>query len=175
MKRFLKLRHIRDDAVGAVLLRRMRIDGGAQALGLVAGLSAPTLPVADKETLIGREAIDRLKLLALGIFLPREIGEQQPAEVGNILAQRQLAVDLDVVDDCVCRILVRDATGALLEFFSVVLGPPVAQVSLCVELAAFIVEAVSQFVTDGAAGVAVVRSGVRLGIEQAAAECPPES
>ena len=68
--------------------------------------AAPALAVADEETLIGSEAFDRLELLTLGVVLPRQVGEQQAAQVGNIFAQRQLAVDLDVVDDGVCRILV---------------------------------------------------------------------
>ena len=50
--------------------------------------------------------------------------------------------------------------------FRVFRSPPVAQVALRVELAAFVVEAVGQFVSDGAAGVAVVGGVVRLGIEE---------
>ena len=45
-----------------------------------------------------------------------------------------------------------------------VLGPPVLQIALGVELAAFVVEAVGQLVADGAAGVAVVGSIVDLGV-----------
>ena len=63
--------------------------------------------------------------------------------------------------------------GALLEFFAVVFGPPVAQVALGVELAAFVVEAVRQFVADGAAGVAIVRRGVGASDRTAAAAARP--
>ncbi len=43
------------------------------------------------------------------------------------------------------------------------------QIAFGVELAAFVVEAVGQFVTDGAAGVAVVGSVVHLGDRRAEA------
>ena len=63
---------------------------------------------------------------------------------------------------------------ALVELFGVVRGPPVAQIAVRVELAAFVVEAVGQFMSDGGAGVAIVGGIVGLGIEQAAAaEFPP--
>ena len=44
------------------------------------------------------------------------------------------------------------------------LGPPVAQVSLFVELAPLIVEAVRQLVADDRAGAAVVDGGVAAGL-----------
>ena len=55
----------------------------------------------------------------------------------------------------------------VLEVRRVVLGPPILQITLGIEVAAFIVEAVCQFVADGLAGVAVIRSVViHLWIEQ---------
>ena len=84
----------------------MRIDRGAHALGFIARLAAPALPVADEETLIGREVVERLQILSLCIYLPRHVREQEATEIGYVLAQRQLAVDLDVVDDRVTGILI---------------------------------------------------------------------
>ena len=75
-------------------------------LRLVADLAAPALPVADEEALVGREAVDRVQRLGFGVILPRHVGQEQAAQVGDIFAQRQLAVDLDVVDDRVGRVLV---------------------------------------------------------------------
>ena len=71
------------------------------------------------------------------------------AEIGNVFAFRQLAVDLHIVNDRVVRILIHDALGALGEFLRILLGPPVFQIALCVELTAFVVEAVRQLVADG--------------------------
>ncbi len=64
------------------------------------------------------------------------------------------------------RVLVGHAGGALFEFLGVLHGPPVAQIALGVELAAFVVEAVGQFVADGGAGVAVVGRVVHFRIEE---------
>ena len=84
----------------------MRVHCGAHPLGLVARLATPALPVAHKESLLRGEPVERLQGLSLGVDLPRHVSQDQPAEIGDILAQRQLAVDLDVVNDGVSRILV---------------------------------------------------------------------
>src|SRR5580658_3751861 len=102
----LKFRHIRNHAVGAIFFWRVRVDGGAQALRFVAALAAPALAVADEEALVGRESVDRVERLALGVGLPCRVGENQSAEVGNIFAERKFAVDLNVVNDGVAGILV---------------------------------------------------------------------
>src|ERR1700741_4038551 len=73
---------------------------------------------------------------------------------------------MDIVDEDEGRILVADTFGALVEFLPVCFGPPIFQVPLGVELAAFVVEAVGEFVADGAAGVAVVGGVVHLGVIQ---------
>ena len=88
------------------------------------------------------------------------------AEVGDVLARGELAVDLDVVDDRVLRVLVGDALRALLEALGVLLRPPVPQIAVGVELPALVVEAVGQLVADGGAGVAVVRRVVELRVEE---------
>src|ERR1700686_5178984 len=106
MERLLKLGHVRDYAVDAVFFRGMRVYGGAQTLGLIPGLATPALAVADKEALLGREAIDRIQRLAFGVILPRRERQNQSAQIGDIFSQCQLAIDLDVVDDRVSRILI---------------------------------------------------------------------
>src|SRR5206468_12642875 len=138
----------------AIFRRRMRVDGSTQTFAFVAHLAAPALSVADKEALFGGEAFDRLELLILCVFLPGYVGEQQASEIRDVFAERQLPINFDVIDDCVIRILLRDAAGALLEFFAILGSPPVAQVSLRVELTAFIIEAVGEFVADRPSGVA---------------------
>ena len=62
--------------------------------------------------------------------------------------------------------MIGHAIGALLEFVGVALSPPVFQIAFGIELAAFIVEPMRQFVADGRAGVAVIRRIVHLRIEQ---------
>src|SRR5438477_779607 len=89
VKCFLKFRHIRDYAIGPEFFRRVRIDRGAQPFGLVTRLSAPALAVADEESLVGRETIEWFQFLILRVFLPRHVGQEKAAEIGDIFAQRQ--------------------------------------------------------------------------------------
>jgi len=69
----------------------------------------------------------------------------------------QFAVDVDVVDGGVAGVLVAHAVDAVVEVLRILLGPPVIEVTDAVELAAMIVESVSQFMADRSSGVAVVR------------------
>ena len=98
--------------------------------------------------------------------MPGHPRKYQATEVGQVFAFGQLGVDLDVVDDDILRVLIDYALGPIGEIFRVVLGPPVFQVAVSVELAAFVVEAVGEFVADGAPGVAVVGRIVHLRVVQ---------
>src|SRR5271154_7168174 len=73
VKCLLEFRHVRNHAIGAVFLWRMRIDRGAHPLGFVAGFSTPALPIAHEESLLRSKAIERLQLLALVVGLPRHV------------------------------------------------------------------------------------------------------
>ena len=77
-----------------------------------------------------------LERLAGDRLLPRLPGEDRPAEIGDVLAQRQLAVDLEVVDDRVLRVLVGHALRTRDELLRVLLRPPVLEIAGGVELAA---------------------------------------
>jgi hypothetical protein len=142
----------------------VRIGDGVHTLAFWTLVAARPLRHPDEEALIRRESVERRKVLSLGGFLPRQKRQPGAAEIGQILSQRQLAVDFDVVDDGEAGILVGNAFGGSFEGLRVGLGPPVFQISVGVELPALIVEAVRQFMTDGCAGVAVVRRIIQLGI-----------
>src|SRR5271156_2308333 len=137
-----ELRHVGYDAIDARFAGRMRVgdSGDAQVLGPLV-LTGP-LRVSDKETLVGGEAVLRQQVLPACLFLPRDVGEKRSAEVGYVLAAGQLGVDVDVVDDDVPRVLLALAVDAILEGFCVLGCPPVLEVALSVELAAFVIEAV---------------------------------
>ena len=77
----------------------MRIHRRAQTPVLVSFIGAPALAVADEETLLGGEFIQGLQVLSLGVFLPRHVSQNQSAQIGDILAQCEFSVDLDVVND----------------------------------------------------------------------------
>ena len=148
----------------------MRVRHRADAQVFRTIVFASPLCVADEESLLRREAVAHRLLRFLRhrghLGLPCHPAQDQAAQVGDVLAQRELAVDLDVVDDRVLRVLVDDALRALFERLRILLRPPVLQVTVGVELAALVVERVRQFVADGAARVAVVRSVVHLRVEQ---------
>jgi len=71
---------------------------------------------------------------------------------------------VDVVDDDIGGELIAYAVDAIFETFGVVRGPPVFEIALAVELAAFIVEAMGEFVANGGAGISVVGCVVFPGI-----------
>ena len=83
----------------------MRIGREQQALALDAGAVAPCLRVGEKEALLGRVAVDPALGLVLQRLLQREVGDLQPADVGDVLAERELAVDLGALDAVEARIL----------------------------------------------------------------------
>src|SRR5580704_15570 len=76
-----KFRHIRDDTVDAVLIRRMGIRDCAHALVLRTLRAASPLRHSDKETLIGSETVDRLQTLSRVRVLPSDVGEESAAQV----------------------------------------------------------------------------------------------
>ena len=143
----------------------MGIDGGIHAFAFVACVLAPALSVSDKEALLGSEPVDRIKLLASNLILPGNVCQHQAAQVGDIFSQGELAVDLDVIHGYVLRILIGNTIGAFVELLAIFQCPPVAQISVSIELASFVVEAVGEFVSNGGSGVAIVGSVVGLGIE----------
>ena len=99
--------------------------------------------------------------------LERELRDPQPAVVGDVLAEGELAVELHLARDrAVARVLVDEAPRALLELGGVSLRPPVLQAAVRRELAALVVEAVGELVADHPAGGAVVDRVVRGEIEE---------
>src|ERR1700683_4823535 len=76
------------------------------------------------------------------------------AVIGRVFAEGELAVQMDAIHWSEGGILLDETFGALLKFGGIFRGPPIAQVTLGIELAALIVEPVRQLVphyrTDGA-------------------------
>ena len=159
-----EFRHIGDDAVHPERVRRMGIRNRVEAFIFRALVAAGPLRHADKEALVRREALDGFQILTFRRVLPGHIRQESPAQIGDVLAERELAVDLDVVDNRKSRVLVGNAFRALLELLRVLSGPPVLQVAFGVELPPLVVETMGQLVPDGRAGIAVVGRvvGVRM-------------
>src|SRR5580704_13513596 len=155
-----KLRHILHYAVHPELPGRMRIGLHLQAELLRAGAAAPTLPVSEEELLhrsIAVLLLCQVNALPLGIGQKRDVSQTQAAIVGGVLAQRQLAVYLHVIDRDEVAVLLHFAVRFLVKVFAILGGPPVREVAVTVELAAFVIEAVGEFMSYDAANVAIVR------------------
>ena len=71
--------------------RRMRIGQRPFALLLGPRVAAGPLREADEEALVRRQAVAVLELAVLHRILPRRVGQNLAAQVGNVLAKRQLA------------------------------------------------------------------------------------
>src|SRR5215470_1308220 len=111
---------------------------------------APDAPKAEKKSLIWSVAVDRLpRFLVLGYQLvqshERDAGT---AIIGGVLAQSQLAIQLEVANGGEAAVFISYATCALFEFSGVCCCPPIAQIAFGIVLAPFIIEAVSQFMPD---------------------------
>src|SRR5688572_7546746 len=151
-----ELRHVGDDTAHAQVRQRVRIGAQAHALLLGALQRSPDSGEGEEETLLGREAVARGLGPPLERLLEREVGDPQPADVGDVLAQRERAVHANAVDTGVRAVLGLDLLRALLVAARVLRGPPVAQVAVLVEAPAAIVEAVRDLVPDHHADPAVV-------------------
>src|SRR5205814_7013357 len=95
----------------------------------------------------------------------RSISDFKAAEIAEVLAERQLSLDVDTGDRLVAVILLDEdgrAAGVGLRAGG---GPPVTELADRVVEPALIVEAVADFVADGRADVAVVGRRVRIGVE----------
>src|SRR6202789_4750387 len=98
-ERLLELWHVGNYTVDARKGRRMRIGGRLHPLILRALVGAGPLRHPNEEPLVRRKAIDVLQVLALGLLLPRNVGEQRSVEIGDVFAARQRGDDVEVVDD----------------------------------------------------------------------------
>src|SRR5207237_3680158 len=85
----------------------------------------------------------------LSLPLRAQRGDHQlhAADVGDVLAQGQVPVQVHVVDRDVPVVLLRHARGTMLVRLGDARRPPLPEVSVAVELAALIVEAVRPLVT----------------------------
>src|ERR1700730_11532362 len=143
----------------------MWIGVGLQARSFGALVGTPDLRPAQKETLLGSEAVEVFgtRIPFQGFFVGG-VGDSQAAEVADAFAEHKLAVLMQAGLDLVGVELFFDAGGALVKIFSVIGGPPVTQISLSVELRSLIVKAVGDFVADYGAHAAVIDGVVGLGV-----------
>src|SRR5437899_8650627 len=114
---------------GAELAGRMRVGGNKAPRLLFARVRAPELREREEEPLLRREAIDHLTLgRVLGQrALQGFVSDGNAAEVRDVFAERQLAVDLEAGERFIGTVLIHQLLRARLELFRVRLRPPVLQ------------------------------------------------
>src|SRR5947209_19096894 len=105
-----------------------------QSFALRTLIATSPLRHSDKKSLVRREAVHRGEALFLGRVLPCQVGEQCSAKISNIFTGRELAVDANVVDHNILRILIADTVHPLFESFGVLRGPPVLEIASRIEL-----------------------------------------
>src|SRR5690606_25589605 len=147
--------------------RRVRADLQLLAQLRLGEGDAPDRGPVHEEALVLAVAIDHriLEALALGC-LHRRVGDGDAAEVGDVLAQSEAAVDVQAGQGLVAVELLGQLVGARLELAAVLVGPPVGHVAGGIELAALVVVAVQHLVADHRADAAVVEGVVGVGIEE---------
>ena len=141
---------------------------GAEELAEVGGAidAAPGDGVGEEEALVAGEAVDGGGGLALQRFVVGVVGDGEAAEVGDVFAEGEFAVDVDVVDADAGVEFLDDFVGAGGVAGAVFGGPPVVEVSCGVVLAALVIEAVGHFVADDGADGAVVDGIIGVGLEE---------
>src|ERR1700691_3425818 len=166
----LKFRHVRKRPVHTEPRQGVRVGGDLVARGLWTLIRAPTERIREEEALARRETVGfrRVQRLALRLVdvLQRQHCQMDAAVVGSIFASGQLALLRDAVLGNFLRVLGHDALVFLVITLRIFGGPPIAQVSLGVELATLVVEAVDRFVADDHAGGTQIGSVVLIEAEQ---------
>ena len=157
---------MRERAVDAPLSEGMGIALRAAANLLLSDVGSPYARVGDEEALLGSESKELLLLLALGGVLERVERHLEATVVGEVLAQREVAVGVEVGQHLDVAEEVGILLGALVEALRVRLRPPVVHVAVLVVVASLVVEAVEHLVTNDHADGAIVEGVVGLRVEE---------
>src|SRR5262249_53996947 len=156
-----------DDAVDAILRWAVRIGQQRLPLGILADLGLPGLGIGEEETLVAGDSVDHLRFAVFGLVaLIGAVGRLNAAQVADILAHRQRALDVRSGDRLVGVVLRAQSGGAILERILGSVSPPVLKLAGRTELAALVIEAVTHLMADDRADRAIVHGRIRFGIEE---------
>src|SRR5437773_10221556 len=143
----------------------MRIAEDLGAFAFWGGFGGPDLGPTKKEPLFGRKSVDQRRF-RFGFQRVHQcrVGDIQTSEIGDILAEGQLSVDVQTSQNLIAVKLVYDARGPLVKILPVLGRPPRIEIAFGVILAALVVEAVRDLVTDDGSHSAVINGVVRCKI-----------
>ena len=103
---------------------------------------------AEEKAFVGRESVYVLLLLSFLRTLECVVGDNDAAQIRDVLAEREFAVHVHIVYGDEAVVLLLQNLCALFEAFRILFRPPLFQIPLFVELAACIVKAMRDFVTN---------------------------
>ena len=148
---------VADDAVDPILRRAVLVGQQLGTQGAFALLGLPAVAVGDEEALVAGEAVDDRRLAMLGdIFAIGRVGDFEAAEIAEVLAERELSLDVDPGNRLIAVVLGYQLVGMRGVQLRGGRAPPVGELAVSVELAALVVEAVPDFMSDRRADAAVV-------------------
>src|SRR3546814_681189 len=113
-------------------------------------------PTLFRSALIAGETVNDRGLLASQRGVVRLVGDRQATEIADVLADRERTVDVLTGQRLEAVVLCDQRLGARLEVLAIFVGPPALEIALRIELAALVVEAVTDFVADHRPDAAVV-------------------
>ena len=142
--------HVPDDAIDPIFGWAVRVSQDAFSQRPFAELAAPHLGEGQEETLITGETVDHRRFPVLSdVAAIGGIGHFEPAEIADILAHRQLAIDVEARQRLIAIILRPELLRALGKAAIGFGRPPVAQPAGTVEAAALVVKTVAELVANG--------------------------
>src|SRR5439155_10065730 len=145
----------------------MRVGVDSHTLSLRRDVLPPDLRPGEEKALFRRETIDQWRTSFLGeCLLQGGVSDRQTTEVGEILAKGQLSVHVEAVEDGVRIELRCHESSAALELLEIGSAPPIAEISLRVELRTLIIETVRHLMPDDGAHASVVHRVICVRIEK---------
>ena len=117
------------DGVGTVFVGRMAVRHHDHPQRLGPHLATPALPECDEEPLIAGQAFGGGSFLAAVCSTVCVVGGRKPGDIGDILAERLFAVEVQAGQRLICVVLGRELVRRRLKMLEVLRRPPVEQSS----------------------------------------------
>src|SRR5258708_22636019 len=129
----LKFRHVLDDAVCAKLSGRVWVHRHQHPREFGFALLAPHSRKSQEIALLGSESVDLFRRLACFVLrdhvLQSHQGDTRPAIVGVLFAQREPAIQFEILNRYKATVFIGNATRAVLEFRMISASRPFTQFS----------------------------------------------
>src|SRR5437899_4030680 len=143
---------------------RVLVAVGHQPRILWAQIGAPHLRPTQKKPLLGSKSIETLWTLAFNRLFISCVRDGESAKIRYAFAENQFAIFVKTRLDFITIELLPNARRALIKILAIFFGPPLAEISLPVELRSGIVESMRDLVADYRTHPAIVNRVIGLRI-----------